>query len=553
MSPITPAQAAKHLLTISEARKSFLGFVQAIHPDFKLADFQLELIDKLDRLERGTLGKTRMLITMPPRHSKSMLASVLFPTYYMARRPRRHTLAVSYGADLAKTFGRQVRDFAVHPLVNQIFPDFVVSEDSRAATDWATTENGRYFACGLNGSTTGKPANLLIIDDPIKNRSEAESATYRTKLWQYYVGSCENRKEPEVDGTQPIEILIQTRWHPDDLAGRIMATEDWAEEDWVHVNYPALYTRESNVKGYIYDLPKDDPRYLPYPEAKKLPKSKQLYAVTETAALWPERFPVESLLKKRRLDPREFESLYQQNPYIQGGNLIKATWWSAIEKESIPQNFQSVIIAADTAFKTKSMNDYSVLMALGLTHTGDIYILDIVRLRLDYPDLKRRMIMENAKWRGRGLRGIYIEDKASGQSLIQELRKESGLAVIPYKFPGERGSSDKVSRVNSVLPLIEGGRVFVPADALWFDEFIEETQAFPNSKYDDQVDALAIGLDVMSRMGGGVSQKPFEEEINLGQSMLHQVQTNTAKELEIIYGKPLTKNSIKNFHRWGEL
>jgi predicted phage terminase large subunit-like protein len=159
-----------------------------------------------------------------------------------------------------------------------------------------------------------------------------------------------------------------------------------------------------------------------------------------------------------------------------------------------PERFSSLIIAADTAFKAKQDSDYSVMIVCGLDTNGDIYIVDLVRDRFEFPELKRKMIMLNNQWRGRGLRGIYIEDKASGQSLIQELKRESGVSVIPYKI-----SSDKVSRLNAVLPLIEGGRVLLPETANWLDAFYNECQSFPSGTHDDQIDALSIGLDVLAR------------------------------------------------------
>ena len=158
-----------------------------------------------------------------------------------------------------------------------------------------------------------------------------------------------------------------------------------------------------------------------------------------------------------------------------------------------PEQFNTLIIAADTAFKAKNTSDYSVMITMGLDRSGDIYIVDIHRERYEFPDLKRKMIMLNNQWRGKGLRGIYIEDKASGQSLIQELKRESGVSVIPYRI-----STDKVTRLSAVLPLIEGGRVLIPEHAPWLDAFHDECQTFPSGTYDDQIDALSIGLDVLA-------------------------------------------------------
>lgn len=467
-------QAAERLLLIQGASESFLGFIKLAYPKFKLAPFQYELIEVLDQLEKQTLGKRNLLITMPPRHGKSQLATVAFPAYYMLRNAEREILSVSYGSDLAAKFGRQVRDLTIEADIQKAFPDFELSPTSTAIDDWRTIAGGAYFACGLGGGTTGRAANLLLVDDPFKSRPQAESPSERNKVGQFYNGSLVNRKQPEVNGTPPIEILIQTRWHPDDLAGRIMDSEDWADGDWHHIDFPAIRKTIVTKNGKTTEVEE---------------------------ALWPDRFPLDMLDKMRRRDPRDFAALYQQQPYIQGGNLIQTRWLNAYSKEQGQQRFHTIVFACDTAFKTKQQNDPSVIMVMGLTPQGDMYILDVLRQRLDYPALKRKLLVENGKWRGRGLRGIYIEDKASGQSILQDLRREPGISVIPYKFPGHRDASDKVARVNSILPLIEGGRLFVPEEAPWLDVLLEEIQSFPNGKHDDQVDALAMGIDVLSRIG----------------------------------------------------
>lgn len=531
---LTPQQAAKHLLKIQGARDGFKGFVKALYPKFELAHFQLELIETLDALEKGTLGCHRLLITMPPRHGKSWLASTLFPVYYLGKKPNRNVLATSYNQDLAKTFGRQTRDHAREPLVKQSYPDFEMSEESKAVDDWRTTSGGSYYATGMGGSTTGRAATCLLVDDPVKAREEAESATQRNKAWSYYVSALSTRKQPEPDGTPPIEIIILTRWHPDDLAGRIMETEDWREGAWHHINFPAIKITEAGIKKSVAQLPEDDPRHIPTGDLSKVSPGKRYYREAVETALWPDRFPVEELKKRQRLDPREFESLYQQSPFIQGGNLIKAQWWQSYKE--LPE-INMLIISADTAFKKTETADYSVMIVAGLSANGDIYILDVVRDRYDFPELKRVAVGLNARWRGQGLRGFYIEDKASGQSLIQELRTESGISVIPVKV-----SSDKVSRVNAVTPLIEGGRVFIPEKAQWLDDFMNEMQTFPNGKHDDIVDALSMALDALAKMGGQATQM-----INLPINMSNSLHASFAKQSIDSYGKS------EPFKGWGEL
>ena len=496
---VSRTQAAKHLLKLKDAENSFLGFVKIVEPTFTLAPFQLDLIDKLDKLEKGELVNDKgeqarnLLVTMPPRHAKSTFSTVLFPAYFMAKNPTRYILSCSYNAMLAQDFGRQVRDRSSSVEVQQAFPDFKMASDSRAADVWRTELGGAYFGVGIGGTTTGRPANLLIVDDPVKSREDAESATQRNKIWDFYTAALSTRLQPDGLGQAPSQIVILTRWHPDDLAGRLMRTADWKEGLWMHLDYPAI-KKEGGKKVSRRLLPTDHPMYLDSGELSKISPAKRTVSEENEIALWPERFPLEELKRRERLNPRDFASLYQQKPYIEGGNILKSEWWKYYPEDLNPNTFQTLIIAADTAFKKTESADYSVAIVAGLTQDGDIYIVDVHRGRWDYPELRQRLISINSTWRGRGLRALYVEDKASGQSILQDLRRESGIAVVPYKV-----ATDKVSRVNSITPMIQGGRVFLPEKAPWLDSFVEECVAFPSGKHDDQVDSLSMCIDILSK------------------------------------------------------
>ena len=511
---LTSQDAARHLLKLRKAEESFEGYVRLHNPTWQLPDFHNKMIRALDLLEKNELTShfdlsgyeqsqkprvpvRNILITMPPRHGKSTFGSVIFPAYFMARKPSRFVMSTSYNSQLATDFGRQVRDLVNEPLTSQAFPDFEMSPDSRAVDQWRTTAGGAAYFIGVGGTTTGRAANMLLLDDPLKSREEAESATQRNKVWNFYVSALSTRLQPDKDNVPPAQIVILTRWHPSDVAGRLMETEDWNEGRWLHINFPAVQEKPisgDNGRQSRKDLPKTDPNYIAPDVWRNLSQGKRYIRKTERTALWPERFTLEDLDRRERLNPREFASLYQQSPFIQGGNLIKSHWWRSYPSDMKPENFTSLIISADTAFKAKSTSDYTVMITMGLDASGDIYIVDVHRDRYEFPELKRKMIMLNNQWRGKGLRGIYVEDAASGQSLIQEMKRESGLSVIPY-----RTSGDKVSRLSAVLPLIEGGRVLLPEMAPWLDAFHDECQTFPSGTYDDQVDALSIGLDVLAR------------------------------------------------------
>ena len=516
MTEVTQVDAARQLLRMKNAEETFMGFVRALHPTWDIPHFQEKLITALDLLERGELTSgysnkrdskhklhksnfdgrkvNNLLINMPPRFAKSTFSTIYFPSYYILRNPRRYVMSCSYNAQLSTDFGRQVKNTVQEKWIRQAFPNFEMSYDSRAADVWRTTDYGAYFGVGIGGTTSGRPANLLIVDDPVKAREEAESATMRNKIWDYYNSALTTRLQPQEDGTVPKQIVILTRWHPDDLAGRLMGTQDWAEGRWLHINFPAVQTIDSDVLTSVTELPPDDPRYVPTGQLSKVNPPKRHYKKKEEVALWPERFPLDDLKRRERMNPREFASLYQQTPYIEGGNILKADWWRFYTEEEKPERFSSIVIGADTAFKKTETADYSAFIVVGLAPDGDMYILDLLRDRWDFPELKQVAITINNKWRGKGLRGLYIEDKASGQSLIQELKRESGISVIPYKV-----NADKVARVNAISPFIQGGRVFLPKEARWLDSFMDESLSFPNGKYDDQVDATTIALDAISR------------------------------------------------------
>ena len=542
---INQKEVAKHLLRLRDAEDSFMGFVKLIKPEFKLAYFQKELVKTLDRLERGTLQHKdgtpvrNLLITMPPRHAKSTFSTILFPAYYIAKNPTRYILSCSYNAMLAQDFGRQVRDIANQTEVSQAFPDFRMSSDSRAQDVWRSDAGGAYFGVGVGGTTTGRPANLLIIDDPVKAREDAESATQRNKVWDFYTAALSTRLQPDSKGVLPSQIIILTRWHPNDLAGRLMQTADWKENLWMHLDYPAI-KKKGGKKISRIDLPPDHPQYIEpgSGQLSKMSPAKRFVKNEDEHALWPERFPLEELKRRERLNPRDFASLYQQQPYIEGGNLIKSEWWLHYPQDLNPNNFQSLIIACDTAFKKTEQADYSVALVAGITSEGDIYLVSLERGKWDYPELRHRLITLNSLWRGRGLRALYIEDKASGQSIIQDLRRESGIAVVPYKVV-----HDKVSRVNAITPIIQGGRVFLPETASWLDAFINECVTFPSGQHDDQVDALSIALDVLSRQMVTPEQL-FGELGTTGESLNEQ--TNRQKDsLTARFGKRI-------FTSWGE-
>jgi len=232
---MTPAAlaAAERLLLIKKTSTNFRSFIEYRHPEWKIPEFHPELIQALDELIEDRLLNERgevidnLLVTMPPRHSKSTFSTVQLPSYYMGQDAERYVMTTSYNAELATDFGREVRDIVNSKDYNLAFPDVSLSKDSKAAATWRTNKAGAYCGMGLGGSTSGRTANLLIIDDPYKNRIDAESATIRRNVWSYYQSALTTRLQPTHDGSNPKQIVIHTRWHPDDVIGPIMEPEDF--------------------------------------------------------------------------------------------------------------------------------------------------------------------------------------------------------------------------------------------------------------------------------------------------------------------------------------
>jgi len=382
--------------------------------------------------------------------------------------------------------------------------------------------------------------NCLIVDDPIKSRDDAESMTQRNSTWNYYTSALSTRLQPDNHDNPPIQIIVLTRWHPDDLAGRLQKTEDWKEGRWAHINFQAI-TRARGPSVARNTLPPDHPAYHPGPLKKLTPRERYVYTDVEKS-LWPKRFPLEDLKRRQRLNPREFASLYQQEPYIVGGNKFKTDWWRYYPADLKPENFASLVIAVDTAFKKTEDADYSAILVAGVDRGGDIYVVDVMRGKWEYPELKYRLVQLNNQWRGKGLRAFYVEDKASGMSIIQELKRTSGVSVIPHKVV-----NDKVARATAILPLIEGGRVFLPEAAPWLDHFIEETVTFPGGTHDDVVDALVIALDVLSRTAVGAGDWDLAHDISQSLNQQHDPFGQFGKSLS----QTLKRTKDQTWRGWG--
>lgn len=444
-SPVSPQEAAAELLKRRQARNRLIPFCTYTLRSYEPAAHLQIIAERLEALERGDIK--RLMVFSHPRSGKSELVSIRFAAWYLGRHPQNQIIGCSYAESLAYSNSYAVRETIESNPYQRLWP---ITLDRSGAVRWqlADKENKRasYIAAGVGGGITGEGADLLIIDDPVKNKEEAESVTYREKTWDWYRTVARTRLQPNA-----AIVLIMTRWHKDDLAGRLLtlAAEDPNADQWEVLHLKAI---------------SDDGQ-----------------------ALWPERYPVKDLEQiKASIGSRDFTALYQGSPTEAEGNIFKREWWRYYRERPV---FKQIIQSWDTAFGKGEASDYSVCQTWGETDNG-YYLLDVWRERVEFPELKKiaRMMYERDR-----PNVMLVEDKASGQSLIQELQRETTIPVKPIDV-----DKDKVARANAVTPLIEAGRVYLPEYAQWLHNYIEELSAFPIGTYDDQVDATTQALNYLS-------------------------------------------------------
>lgn len=443
------------------ARKSLIEFCKYTLASYQSADHLNILASKLEAVERGEIK--RLIVIAPPRHGKSEKTSVRFPCWYMARHPTDYIVQSGYAESIALTHSRKARDVFVSPEMKRLFPHILHRPETpgqdmivparQSAHEWGTQQGGSYYAVGIGGGLTGRGFNLGLIDDPVKDEEEASSSTIREKVWNWYSTVFRTRAQPDA-----AIVIIMTRWHEDDLVGRLLkqANEDPESDQWEVLWFKAI---EQNEEG-------------------------------AELALWPARYPLDVLRKIRStIGSRFFTSLYQGNPTVAEGQIIKREWWRYYrERPAIVRTIQSW----DTAFKDKEMNDFSVCGTWAETR-GGYYLLDVWRGKVEFPELKR--VAAGLYNRDRP-DVVLIEDKASGQSLIQEFQRNTNIPVIPVKV-----DKNKVARANASTPLIEAGKVYLPENAPWLIDYIDELSAFPNAAHDDQVDMTTQALEYLRGPG----------------------------------------------------
>ena len=416
------------------------------------------LSNELVRLRARESGwPRRLLVTMPPRHGKSEMCSHWFPTWDLALDPTDNIILTSYEAEFAARWGRLVRRS-----IQEHYPILGarIVEDSRAAHRWETTAGGGMGTAGVGGPITGRGGNILICDDPIKNAEEANSQLVRDNLWEWWRTTFLTRADNDRLGQSAILILILTRWHEDDLAGRIMASPEF--KFWRHVNLPAFAEAE-------------DPLGRP-----------------EGAALWPAKFDELALEnKKAEMGTRAFTALYQQRPSPAEGSAIQRLWWKWYDEPPRLDEFDQIIQVWDTTFKNTATSDFVAGGVIG-RKGSDFYVLDVVHQRLNGPETLKAIEAVDDKWPQ--ARWCLIEDSASGSMICDMLERERGH-IIRVKT----GSRSKEVRlhwgVNSVAAVIERGQVFLARGVSWSAKIVDEAAAFPHGAHDDLVDMLVHGIE----------------------------------------------------------
>lgn len=412
----------------------------------------------------------RLIIQAPPRSGKSELFSRRFPAWAFGQNPNLQMIAASYSADLSSRMNRDVQRIIDSEEYAGVFPKTSFSSNTSASINSQKNirnseifeiagHAGAYRSAGVGGGITGMGADIAIIDDPVKDAKEANSQTYRDSVWDWYTSTFYTRLSPK-SGI----LLGMTRWHEDDLAGRLLADMKNGGDQWRVVSFPAIAEEDEQYRK-------------------------------EGDALHPERYDLTHLTKiKKAVGSQAWNALYQQRPSSKGGDVIKRAWF---KRYSVLPLMRRVIIAGDTAQKVKQHNDFSVFIVAGIGIDGGLYIIDLIRGKWEAPELERKLEDIWNKYRAsHKAQSVYIEDKSSGTGLIQSIQRKRN---IPIK--GVQVDADKYTRVLGIQGFIESGYVFLPEGAEWVEDFLSECEKFTatdSHKHDDQVDTLTMAITELS-------------------------------------------------------
>ena len=448
--------------------KTFLEFIRHVYPDYKVGAHHAKLAKLFEEIAEGK--RKRVIVNIAPRHGKSELISYLAPAWFLGKHPAKKVIMASHTADLAVNFGRRVRNLVGSDSYKDIFPDVSLQADSKSASRWGTNFNGEYFAIGVGGALAGRGADLFIIDDP---HSEQDAKLGKPDVflpaWEWFQSGPLQRLMPG-----GAIIVVMTRWSKLDLTGQIVdqMIKNDEVDDWEVVEFPAILEQDG-----------------------------------EEVPLWPEFWSLDELKSRRAaLDIRYWNAQYLQNPVSEEGALIKREWWNIWEEEN-PPSCEFIIMTLDAAQEKNNRADYNALTTWGVfmneeTNNYNIVLLDAIKQRLEFPELKELCLEEYKSWEPDA---FVVEKKSNGAALYQEFRR-MGIPVGEFT-PGK--GQDKISRVNAVSDLFNSGIVWAP-DRRWAHEVIEECNDFPSGANDDLVDATTLAL--MRFRQGGFIRLPSDEE-----------------------------------------
>ena len=449
----------------TKAKNDFMSFVKCVWPDFIEGSHHRHIAKKFNELAEGKIN--RLIVNMPPRHTKSEFASYLLPAWMVGRTPKLKIIQATHTGELAIRFGRKAKTLIDSDEYGKIF-ETRLREDSQAAGRWETAQGGEYFAAGVGGAITGRGADLLIIDDP-HSEQDALSPTAMESAYDWYTSGPRQRLQP---GGKI--VLVMTRWSNKDLTGKLLQNQTEAKADqWHVVEFPAIMNHGSS----------------------------------SAKPVWPEYWKLDELEKVQATLPvGKWNAQWMQNPTSEEGAILKREWWQTYTKDYIP-SLDHVIQSYDTAFLKKETADYSAITTWGVFYPTEdsgpnLILLDAVKERFEFPELRRKALEQYEYWKPET---VIVEAKASGLPLTYELRK---MNIPVMNFTPSKGN-DKHARVNSVAPLFESGMIWAP-EQKFAEEVIEECAAFPFSDHDDLVDSTTQAL--MRFRQGGFVQHPEDYE-----------------------------------------
>jgi len=468
LPPDVQKEYMKMAIKLSEKEKQvkvqddFLTFVKHVWPEFIEGKHHKKIADKFNKLAKGEIK--RLIINMPPRHTKSEFASFLLPAWMVGRKPDLKIIQSTHTTELAIRFGRKAKTLIDSPEYQQMFKT-TLREDSQAAGKWETSQGGEYYAAGVGSAITGRGADLLIIDDPHSEQDALNMASME-RAYEWYTSGPRQRLQPG-----GAIVVVMTRWNMKDLTGMLLKSQKELKADkWHLIEFPAI-------------LPSGKP-------------------------VWPEYWKKDELEGvKASISIGKWNAQWMQNPTAEEGSLIKREWWKVWEKDTMPP-LEHVIQSYDTAFLKKESADYSAITTWGVFRPDqdsppNLILLDAVKDRLEFPELRKKAMEQYRYWNPET---VIIESKASGLPLTYELRK-MGIPVI--NFTPSRGN-DKHARVNACAPIFESGQIWAP-DMKFAEEVVEECASFPYGDHDDLVDSTTQAV-MRFRQGGFISLPDDEKE-----------------------------------------